>query len=823
MKYLRIVCCSLLLLSHWYLDAIALRPGADLAQPVPQPDRIAVLVGIDRVGEINVVSSMRKLGELLRNSFGYRPDNVIELYASDATRDKILAAVFSTLRRAGERDSLLLFIQVPRIVRTRSGASYVIPQQGNRDDERTLVSLTEIVSLVADLPTQSSLIVFPGCGSFPQAVDECLGSKQSNRPIGGKSFVSYCAGAPGPPVVEGLLIQLRALAADPQTELSIQDIYSRVWSGADTPTQLARCPSYSDWFVFAAESRHFAPYLRTLRDSVDGVTKIAAIAALAAAVRSESGDARRSATEEAGQMLVGLVETASESDAVRATAVSALGEIRYSASIVPRLANVLAGASDPTLRRNVVNALALIGGDAARMPVRTALQDGHPEVQLAAVRAIGQLDDVFSGDRLLLLLNHPNVALRMTTLQVLGRLTARPQNLGDAIKPLLHDAAPDVRREAVVTLGRIGWNLARVDALELLLSDPAASVREATAYAIGRQSIAPSDRQAVEDALLSATRTKNDDAVRAAAAWALGRVASERATRKLEGLLADRNEVPDVRRAAAEALGQIGRVGIVGALGNALRDDTDSSVRSTAASALGLTGQDIAISVLLKALGSEREPAVRREIELALRSMKADVQGSSLAAHLKDGSARVRLAAIRRLGVTTDPKALEALLQCLGDQEYEVRQAAILVVGQYRDSASLKAIVLVARSEENLSRRLGAIAALGFLPEGVDTLLGASYDVSAVVRAEAVSALGSLAGSPINQSIRDQVEDTLVEKAGDLDSSVRVAVARSLGRIASSKARSALDRLAEDPNSSIRQEALYSLFLVDEQLSARNY
>jgi hypothetical protein len=100
-----------------------------------------------------------------------------------------------------------------------------------------------------------------------------------------------------------------------------------------------------------------------------------------------------------------------------------------------------------------------------------------------------------------------------------------------------------------------------------------------------------------------------DRAVRGSAAYALGRIGSERAIEPLLNLLSSDKD-SDVRWGAANALGVIGSEGAIDPLLNILSSDKDSDVRWGAANALGVIGSEGAIDPLLNILSSDKDSDV---------------------------------------------------------------------------------------------------------------------------------------------------------------------------------------------------------------------
>lgn len=172
---------------------------------------------------------------------------------------------------------------------------------------------------------------------------------------------------------------------------------------------------------------------------------------------------------------------------------------------------------------------------------------------------------------------------------------------------LLRDEAPEVRRVAVESLGKIGDPRA-VDSIISLKQDPASIVREASVLAMGRLKPTATDgvvgllTQALEDPV---------ESVRQAAVVAIGEI--ETGTRLFQpvvGLL--RSSDARVRRAAVQALLQIDASQSIPLLVAAGRD-ADAEVRQGAVAAVGEWGGPSVSPWLRERLAEDPAPGVRAE------------------------------------------------------------------------------------------------------------------------------------------------------------------------------------------------------------------
>jgi HEAT repeat protein len=202
---------------------------------------------------------------------------------------------------------------------------------------------------------------------------------------------------------------------------------------------------------------------------------------------------------------------------------------------------------------------------------------------------------------------------------------------------LLQDEAPEVRRVAVESLGKIGDPRA-VDPILSLQHDPAAIVREASVLAMGR--LKPTATEGVV-ALLTQALEDPVESVRQAAVVAVGEI--EPGTRLLQpvvGLL--RSSDVRVRRAAVQALLQIDASQSIPALVAAGRD-SDAEVRQGIVAAVGEWGGAAVSPWLRERLAEDSAPGVRAEAAYRLGLLSdLDVRAALESAAAKDPDSGVR-------------------------------------------------------------------------------------------------------------------------------------------------------------------------------------
>lgn len=155
------------------------------------------------------------------------------------------------------------------------------------------------------------------------------------------------------------------------------------------------------------------------------------------------------------------------------------------------------------------------------------------------------------------------------------------------------------------------------------------------------------------------------DAVRKAAAEALGNKPHNRAIQALIKALNDENE--EVETIAGDALVQIGESAIF-TLTNALNDEEQIvNIRTVAAYLLGEIGDPRAVSALINALNDEDEDDIRIGTAWALGDIGDSTAVPALINALSDENATVRQFAVSALWNISTPEALKAV------EEYENR------------------------------------------------------------------------------------------------------------------------------------------------------
>jgi hypothetical protein len=183
--------------------------------------------------------------------------------------------------------------------------------------------------------------------------------------------------------------------------------------------------------------------------------------------------------------------------------------------------------------------------------------------------------------------------------------------------------------------------------------------------------------------------------------------------RDVEGLIqALEYKDENVRRAAADALGEIGGAEAIPVLIQAMGDVAE--VRKAAITALGKCGDTQAVEPLTQML-DDKHLDVRVAAVNALRVIGDAQAVEPLIQMLDDEPLEARVAAVNALRVIGDAQAVEPLIQMLDDEPLEVRVAAINALGAIGDAQAVKPLAKALRDSEPDVFNAAATALVGGL------------------------------------------------------------------------------------------------------------
>ena len=294
--------------------------------------------------------------------------------------------------------------------------------------------------------------------------------------------------------------------------------------------------------------------------------------------------------------------------------------------------------------------------------VHYALKDKDYDIRSAAEEALDKLVDARAVQPLIKALGNRNSNVCEAAVHLLGKL-------GDAraVKPLINALGAReryVRNAAAKALVKIG-DARAVEPLINALGDGDSVVRQVAAEGLGKLG----EGRAVEPLITALGGEKEDILHEFPLALSLG-------------LIKAMDEEKDVRRAAAEALGNLGDSRAVEPLIKAL-GDKDDGVRWAAANALGKLGDSRAVEPVIRALGNT-DRAVRRAAAEALNSLGEPKWKTLVKGDDEDWA---------RLGASGDTRAVPVLIYCLSHHSLNARLSAAhgLIQMSTRNADLLKA------------------------------------------------------------------------------------------------------------------------------------
>lgn len=209
-------------------------------------------------------------------------------------------------------------------------------------------------------------------------------------------------------------------------------------------------------------------------------------------------------------------------------------------------------------------------------PLSSALERGGQRLKVNAAWALGQIEDARAVGPLRGVLRDSDPILRATAVGALGDIEALG-SAGDVERVLREDTDRRVRLEAINALGNIE-STTSLDVLANVLNGNDVELSIAAIEAIDNLD----EVNAAPAGLLRAVRAEHPE-LRKAAAMALGNIADPSTVDALIALLRDPDA--EVRHAAVEGLGEIGTPAAKPGLTRAL-EDTNAEVRRAAVEAL---------------------------------------------------------------------------------------------------------------------------------------------------------------------------------------------------------------------------------------------
>ncbi|HVT08031.1 MAG TPA: HEAT repeat domain-containing protein [Polyangia bacterium] len=221
-----------------------------------------------------------------------------------------------------------------------------------------------------------------------------------------------------------------------------------------------------------------------------------------------------------------------------------------------------------------------------------------------------------------------------------------------------------------------------------------------------------------------------------------------------------RDEDPDVRVLACDALARMGAVGEVAALFPVL-GDPDTRVSYAAVGAIQSLGSNETERLALEAARSPDVRVRRAAVRILTYFGSTSALGVFLSA-LEDPDERVREAAVQALPLMDDPRAFETLLACAKSKSEKTRAAAMRSLGQSMGDLRASAYLMKGIRDPDPWVRYYACQSLGKLAfePAAEAIIGLLDDPAGQVRIAAIEALSCLKSEPAIAALSQAATDT---------------------------------------------------------------
>ncbi|WP_299266917.1 HEAT repeat domain-containing protein [Halorientalis sp.] len=353
--------------------------------------------------------------------------------------------------------------------------------------------------------------------------------------------------------------------------------------------------------------------------------------------------------------------------------------------------------------------------------------------------------------------------------------------------------------------------------------------------------------------LVDLAQSADDDDVTAAAIDAL----NQRGTAAIEELIADMAgldlgeeqqadwakakafskalsaDVPELRMAAANALGELGKTDVLPELLEAL-DDSAPRVRARVARACGRLEDARATDALVDRLSDPRAE-VRREAAEALGAIGNRQALTALLEMFEDERAPIRRIAVGAMGNFGNARPVKGLVGALGDddasvrrtavysiiellsnvptdQSHEIRETVVEQLNRTDDQSVLVPMIdILEESTQNRQRRntawlLGRVADQESAGYGriVEALIGTLEDDDQMTAQFASTSLVEIGGQQVESRLLDVLDDT------DYAEDVRAQAVFTLGKVGGERTRKRLDDLIDQTESEQLRKKAFS-------------
>jgi len=384
---------------------------------------------------------------------------------------------------------------------------------------------------------------------------------------------------------------------------------------------------------------------------------------------------------------------------------------------------------------------------------------------------------------------------------------------GDAegLREMLEDSDnPAVRKRACELLGEIAGE-DDTDTVEALVST-AVTDEEAAVRAGAVDGLDQLGTEAVEELLEDITGNK----IEQGADWAV----AQRFAKALQ------SDIPELRMAAASALGKLGDESAVSSLTNALSSEGNSNVRVRICMALGDIGHASAVPALIQRL-EDPSGRVREEAAVSLSTIGTDQALASLTEMMDAENASIRRIAANALGEAGTAEVVEPLADALTDPNAAVRSAAVYsilellsnvdtqqshsirdrIVAELQDAdeATVQPIVEILEESTQKRQRRNAAWFLGRIVEEPDqrtiqVLVDALESDDMQTAQFAATSLAEMGNEDVETELIDLVKS-------DAPDDARAQAVFVLGKVGGERSQDVVSNLTDDDSKQVRKRA----------------
>lgn len=363
--------------------------------------------------------------------------------------------------------------------------------------------------------------------------------------------------------------------------------------------------------------------------------------------------------------------------------------VRLGPRVVPELLNILQ-TDDAGLTLDAIVVLGRIGDKQAVSALIACLDHVSNLLKAHVTEALALIGDSRAVPQLLRALEDPHAPTRMNAAAGLVRM-ADPRSLRPLLKALQDDDA-DVRGYAAIALGDLGDAKAVPELIRVLSNWKTLEQEEVHFLEAVIESLGKLGDTAAVSALIPLLQSHRDG-VLLKTVLALKKFRDPSAIQALTALL--HVPKPTVRRRVIETLGQSGDESLIPLIGESLRDDDAPEVRAAAAHALGELKARAACGFLEDALRDEYP--IRCQAVIALGAIHEKSTLAALMAMLKDAAPEVRYHAAHAIAKFKDPKTLKAIVALLEDSDPMVRNGASKLIAEFGEEIKDDAVKEIVR------------------------------------------------------------------------------------------------------------------------------